>query len=179
MPDLNELWLVQLYKWVTKYIYIFVTNHISESCTTHMKWDHLWCWIWMSCDSYEWVMSHIWMSHVTHVTSVPESCHICDWVMSHIWLSHVTHQSHVTQTIESCTNHTPESHTTFMYVTQQGTHVYIYVCHELCIRVTHYIYVPVWRVTRRTIYMGHDPYIHRFELTYVVLRAVLHPGIYI
>jgi len=29
----------------------------------------------------DWVMSHMWMSHVTHVK---ESCHTCEWVMSHI-----------------------------------------------------------------------------------------------
>jgi len=41
-----------------------------------------------SCHTYEWVMSHMWMSHVTHVN---ESCHTYEWVMSHIWISHVTH----------------------------------------------------------------------------------------
>jgi len=34
----------------------------------------------------EWVMSHTWMSHVTHVN---ESCRTCKWVMSHTWMSHV------------------------------------------------------------------------------------------
>ena len=34
-----------------------------------------------SCHTYEWVMSHIWMSHVTHMN---ESCHTYEWVMSHI-----------------------------------------------------------------------------------------------
>ena len=29
-------------------------------------------------------MSHIWMSHVTHMN---ESCHTCEWVMSHIWMT--------------------------------------------------------------------------------------------
>ena len=41
-----------------------------------------------SCHTYEWVMSRIWMSHVTHMN---ESCHTCKWVMSHTWMSHVTH----------------------------------------------------------------------------------------
>ena len=40
-----------------------------------------------SCHTYEWVMSHIWMSHVTHTN---ESCHTYDWVMSHIWIIHAT-----------------------------------------------------------------------------------------
>ena len=41
-----------------------------------------------SCHTYEWVMSHIQMSHVTHTN---EPCHTYNWVMSHIWMSHVTH----------------------------------------------------------------------------------------
>jgi len=28
-------------------------------------------------------MSHVWMSHVTHVN---ESCHTSEWVMSHVWI---------------------------------------------------------------------------------------------
>jgi len=48
--------------------------------------------------TYEWVMSHIWMCHGTHMN---ESCHTYkwflelrfadSWVMAHIWMSHVTH----------------------------------------------------------------------------------------
>jgi len=73
-----------------------------------------------SCHTYEWVMSHIWMSHVTHMNEschtyewgmshtwmhqVPhmnESCHTYEWVMSHIWMSHVTHMDASSPT--SCT----------------------------------------------------------------------------
>jgi len=47
-----------------------------------------------SCHTHEWVMSHIWMSHVTpideSVTHMNESCHTCECVMSHIRMSHVT-----------------------------------------------------------------------------------------
>ena len=35
-----------------------------------------------------WVMSHIWMTHVTYMD---ESCHMYEGVMSHVWISHVTH----------------------------------------------------------------------------------------
>jgi len=34
-------------------------------------------------------MSHIWMSHFTHIN---EACHTYEWVMSHIWMSQGTHQ---------------------------------------------------------------------------------------
>ena len=43
-----------------------------------------------TCQTCEWVLSHIWMSHVTHMN---ESCHTYEWVMSHIWMSHVTNDS--------------------------------------------------------------------------------------
>ena len=49
-----------------------------------------------SCPTYEWVMSHIWMSHVTRMN---ESCDSAtassalgnEGVMSHTWKSHDTH----------------------------------------------------------------------------------------
>jgi len=40
-----------------------------------------------TCYAQEWVMSHMWMSHVAHVN---ESCRTCEWVMS-VWMSHVAH----------------------------------------------------------------------------------------
>ena len=38
------------------------------------------CHTWTSHDTRERCMSHIWMSHVTHMN---ESCHTYEWVMSH------------------------------------------------------------------------------------------------
>ena len=32
-----------------------------------------------SCHTYEWVMSHVWMSHVTHMN---ESCHTYEWMIN-------------------------------------------------------------------------------------------------
>jgi len=46
-----------------------------------------------SCQTYEWVVSHVWMSNVTRMN---ESCHTYEWVMSHIWMSNVTRMN------ESC-----------------------------------------------------------------------------
>jgi len=40
-----------------------------------------------SYDTYEWVMSHQWMSHVKQAN---ESCHTNEWVMPHKQMSHVT-----------------------------------------------------------------------------------------
>jgi len=62
---------VWLYQW-----------HVSLSC--HQWYVSLW-------HRHVWVMSHRWLSHVSHY----ESCHTDDWVMYHI-------MSHVTQMTESC-----------------------------------------------------------------------------
>ena len=50
-----------------------------------------------TCHEYEWVMSRVWMSHVTHTN---ESCYAYEWVMSHIWMSHVTHMNESCHTFE-------------------------------------------------------------------------------
>ena len=65
-----------------------------------------------SCHTYEWVMSHIWMSHTTHMNA--STSHTYEWVMFHIWMSHVTHMNeschtwmrqHVTHMNKSCHTH--------------------------------------------------------------------------
>jgi len=40
-----------------------------------------------SYHTYELVISHVWMSHVTYVN---ESCQTYTWVISHVWMSHIT-----------------------------------------------------------------------------------------
>jgi len=64
-----------------------------------------------SCHTHEWVMSHIWMSHVTHMN---ESCHTYEWVMSHIRMSHVTyvkrHVTHMNESWHMCFNTWKISH---------------------------------------------------------------------
>jgi len=69
-----------------------------------------------SCQSYEWVMSHMWMSHVNHMN---ESCYTCEWVMSIIWMSHVTHVN------ESC--HTYECVMSHIWMSDQWQHRHKYV----------------------------------------------------
>jgi len=72
-----------------------------------------------SCHTYEWVMSHIWMRHVTHTN---ESCHSYGWVMLHIRMSHATHTNascHADMLWTSHVNYTNESY-------------YIYECVMTC-----------------------------------------------
>jgi len=66
-----------------------------------------------SCRTCEWVISHVWISHVTRCDmkwewhdSGNRSLLIMGrsrWVMSHIWMSHIW-MSHVTRMNESCHN---------------------------------------------------------------------------
>ena len=125
-------------EWVMPHIRMSHVTHMNESCTTYewvlsrAGWQQtqeiqrqdsvIQCPLTLSEKRSEWVMSHIWMSHVT---SVSESCHTYEWVIrfSHsmsfdtlkkkVWVRHVTcvngschvsHTwvSHVTYVNESC-----------------------------------------------------------------------------
>jgi len=96
-----------------------------------------------ACVAYEWVMSHIWMSHVTYMN---ESCHTywCvtsdyKFVMSHTWMSHVTHawvMSHTCMHTLACV-HTYKcvmSHVWMSHVTRTNAS-----CHAWMSHVTHMI----------------------------------------
>ena len=93
--------------------YVWVMSHTNESC--HIWMSHVAHEGVMSHMSqlqrlmqYEWVMSQIWVRHVTHIH---ESCHI--------WMSHVTHMN------ESC--QIGKSHITYEWVM---SHMYESVTHE-------------------------------------------------
>jgi len=66
----------------------------------------------MSCHTYEWVMSHIWMSHVTHMN---ESCLTHEWVMSHM--------NESCHTYEQVMPYTCRSHVTYIRM-RRVTHAY-------------------------------------------------------
>ena len=78
-----------------------------------------------SCNTCGWAMSHIWMSHVTHMV---ESYHSYEWVMSHTWMSHVTHiwMSHVTHMDVSC--HTYGWVVSLMWMSHV-THTHMWMSH--------------------------------------------------
>jgi len=98
---------------------------MNELCRTY-EWvmSH----IWMSyvahrnesCRTYECVMSHIGMSHVAHMNA---SCLTYEWVMSHIWMSYVAHMNEPCRTYIS---HISVSHTC--------KHLQYSVCLPLCRR---------------------------------------------
>jgi len=76
-------------------------------------------WLDVWCHTYEWVMSHIWMSHVPHIH---ESCHTYEWVMSHIFTSHVTCMNESCHTYESKLWHV--SQFACMVMRAYGTHIH-------------------------------------------------------
>ena len=110
---------------------------MNEACHTY-EWvmSH----IWMShvkhmngsCHTHEWVTSHIWMSHVKHMN---ESCHTHEWVMLHVWMSHVTHMNGSCHTYEWVMSHIWISHVTHM---NQSRHTYEWVMSHIWMsHVTH------------------------------------------
>ena len=75
-----------------------------------------------------WVMSHIWMSHVTHINELShvshmnESCHTHEWLtshyeggMSHIWMRHLSHMNESCHMYEWLMSHIWMSHVTHMH----------------------------------------------------------------
>jgi len=60
-----------------------------------------------SCHTHEWVLSNVWMSHIwmSHVTHMNECCQTYDQGMSHVWMSHVTHMHESYHTYEWVTSH--------------------------------------------------------------------------
>ena len=93
-----------------------------------------------SCHTYEWVMSHIWMSHVTHMNEschiyMNESCHTYEWVSSQKWnmahrdiitpqsaMSHGTHMHDPWRTYARVISHAWMSHITHMNESQESHH---------------------------------------------------------
>ena len=85
---------------------------LTQTHTERWWWERRW-WTRVRCSSslyarhliwmiYEWVMSHIRMSHVAHMI---ESCHTYEWAMPHIWLSHVTHMNESWRTYDQVMSH--------------------------------------------------------------------------
>ena len=86
----------------------------------HMWMRHVTTLMNESCHTYECIISHIWMSHVKHMSEschashMNASCHTYEWVMSHIGMSHVTHMNasfHIYEWSMSHTYTSPSCHT--------------------------------------------------------------------
>jgi len=78
--------LIQSYVWHESFTYdLFIcvtwliTYHHYHVVTRHVTCMN------KSCLTYEWVMSHTWMSHCTHTNEFYQTY---EPVMSHVWMSH-------------------------------------------------------------------------------------------
>ena len=86
---MNESCLV----WIRHVTYERVMSHVAHAWFVFHQWfTHEWV-----IYTYNCVMLHLWMSHVTHMN---ESCHTYECVMSHIWMRHVTHMNESCHTYE-------------------------------------------------------------------------------
>jgi len=115
--------------------------------------------IWGSCNTQEWVKSHIWMSHITHMN---QSCrtyerimyHTYESVMPHIWRSHATHIHESRHTYESRVHHSCQICVTWLIYMCDVTHLYVwhdllYVWHHSFICVIHDSFICVtWLIYR-------------------------------
>jgi len=107
--------------WMSHVTYECGMSRINESCniwiSVHVNYlchpyEYVMSHTWIShvthanesWHTYEWVMAHIWVSHVSWVTSHSESWHTCEWVMAHMWMSHGTHvnDTHVNESWHTC-----------------------------------------------------------------------------
>jgi len=113
--------------------------YLNESCLCVNASCHTCEWV---MSTYERVMSHVWMSHVTHViesrhtyewvtshiwishvTQVNESCHTYEWVMSHVWMSHVTHMNASCHASSWVLSHIWTSATCIQIYTNEYSHI--------------------------------------------------------
>jgi len=82
-----------------------------------------------SCDTYEWVMSHIWVRSRIDFTGVieygSELCGTLELDMSHTWVSHVTRMSDSRRTREGVISHV----TRVISATYDWVMSHVWMCH--------------------------------------------------
>jgi len=108
-----------------------MSQTINEACHTYACWStnsymSFWA-LWVShvthmqevCHTYEWVVSHIRASHVTHMKEDPLNpiCPSGDWerILSHTWMNHITRMNESWHTHERVMLHTLVSRVTRMH----------------------------------------------------------------
>jgi len=122
---LKDTW-VRVFQWVMSHMRCVSMSHVTnEWGTSRMN---------KSCDTYEWVMAHIWMRHVTHMD---EACHTYEWVMSHVWMSHVTRMNESCHTYITCHKWMSRvtcmqmSHVTYKWVSLMNESCDVYIISQM------------------------------------------------
>ena len=95
-----------------------------------------------SYHTYEWVMAHIWMSHVTHMN---ETCHTYECVVPHIWMRHVTRMN------ETCHTYERHIHIWMSHATRMNESYHTYATHKWG---TSHVW-QIWRSHGTHIYRSH------------------------
>jgi len=145
LMGLNSSW--HTCEWVMAHTWMSHGSYMTayESCHTvaiHRtalcagpKWDmsHIWTpgMRHESCDTYGWVMAHIWMNYVTRMN---ELWRTYDWVVSSMWMSLVTRVNESYHTYQSLTSRVWLSDTTRM---KKSCHTYAWVISQNTVQVQH------------------------------------------
>jgi len=91
---------------------VFLSLSLAHTLHTHThthKHTHTSCT--SAIHTHERVMSHKWMSHVTHINTLRDKY---KWVLSHTRMRHVTHRTESCRTYEWVVSHTGLSHVALM-----------------------------------------------------------------
>ena len=91
-------WLIHMWHMTHSYVAhnsfrLVVSYVVASTCMNEMRY-YKWR-VTAVRHTHERIMSHIWMSHVTHMN---ESCPTYEWVMRHIWMRHVPHMNELRPT---------------------------------------------------------------------------------
>ena len=103
----------------------------SPPCANEPSFEWLWH-VLSVCDTHPWVMSNMWIRHVTHMNV---SCHTYAWVRSHMWRRHVMQMHESCDTLKGVMPHRWISHVTHVH---ESCHPYEWVMsHTWRSHVTH------------------------------------------
>jgi len=140
--------------WLTHKCHLRVSHDLSLTCEpwvtsrtcTHMH--ESWHTINKAWHKYAWVLSHTWMSHVTHMHP---SCPTHPWVMSHTFMGHVTHihescRTHAWVTAHICLRH--GTHTNVSCHTYECVQLIAGVCDKTLSYTSIIIRAYTWRDSR-------------------------------
>ena len=117
---------------VLLYSYMYESCHTFEWVMSHTRMCHV-THMNESHHTREWVMSHLWTSHVTHTHA---SCHTHEWVLSHVWICRVTHVKQSCHTQKWVISAYENTDTVFPYTRICMRHV--------CVICMHHVYMCVY-----------------------------------
>ena len=207
-PFTASLYIYEVYVHIWKYIYVWLLHIYEYICVTHIILTRHATHVWIghvtrmnescmneSCHTYEWVVSHKWMSHVTHMN---ELCYTCERVMSHIWIGHVTHAHESCHTYVWVTSRICMSHVTHMNGSRYTcvwvmshiwmgpcTHMYesrhtyeSFMSHMWMSHVTHMNgsrYTYAWVMSHIITHMNGSRYTHAWVMSHIWMGHGIHP----